>query len=111
MANETITRPAPPAIPRPQTRPWTLALLLLALAVIYTYGWKVTQINLGQLVTSVGLVRPLVRDLVRPDVLAWVPRLQAVRAPFSFTAEGAVPQPAAPATGPRLTLSTPVARP
>jgi phosphonate transport system permease protein len=111
MANETITRPAPPVIPRRQMRPWTLALLLLALAVVYVYGWKVTQIDLGELVTSVGLVRPLVRDLVRPDVFAWVPRLQAVRVPFSFTAEGAAPQPAAPATGPRFMLSAPVARP
>jgi phosphonate transport system permease protein len=108
MANETITRQAPaPAIPRPQTRPWTLALLLLGLAVIYSYGWKVTQINIGELLTKAHLVKPLVRDLVQPDLLAWVPRLEAVTVPFSFTAEGAPPQPAA-GTGARLSLSTPV---
>ncbi len=111
MANETVTRPAPPpVIPRPQTRPWTLALLLVGLAFIYGYGWKVTQINLGQLVTSVHLIKPLVRDLVRPDVLAWVPRQQAVSVPFSFTPEGAPPA-TPPASGPRITLSTPVAQP
>jgi len=110
MANQTITRPVPPAIPRPQTRPWTLALLLVGLALIYAYGWRVTQINLGELLTSAGLVRPIIRDLVRPDVLTWAPRLQEVRAPFHFS--GAVPAPAAPPTGgARLSLSTSVARP
>ena len=110
MAHETVTRPLPPVIPRPQTRPWTLALLLLGLALIYGYGWKVTQINLGQLVTSAHLVRPLARDLVRPDVLAWVPRTQAVSVPFSYSAEGAPAPPAAPSTGPRVILSAPVAQ-
>lgn len=111
MANETVTRRAPaPAIPRPQTRPWTLALIVLGLAVVYSYGWRVTQINLGQLVTQAHLVRPLVRDLVRPDVLGWVPRAQTVSVPFSFTREGAPPPPA-PTAGPQLALSNPVAPP
>src|SRR3990172_9216677 len=110
MANETVTRRLPPAIPRPQTRPWTLALLVLGLALVYAYGWRVTQIDLGQLVTSAHLVRPLVRDLVRPDVLTWVPRTQAVSAPFSYSAEGAPAPPAAPATGPLVVLSAPVAQ-
>lgn len=108
MANQTVTQQAPaPVIPRPQTRPWTLALLLLGLAVIYSYGWKITQINIGELLTKAPLVKPLVRDLVQPDLLAWVPRLEAVTVPFSFTAEGAPPQPVAGA-GARLSLSTPV---
>ncbi|MGH2453883.1 MAG: phosphonate ABC transporter, permease protein PhnE [bacterium] len=110
MANETITRPLPPAIPRPRTRPWTLALLLIGLALIYAYGWRVTQINLGELVTSAGLVRPIVRDLVRPDVLTWAPRLQEVPVPFNYS--GAEPAPAPPpAGGARLSLSTSVGRP
>ncbi len=111
MAHDTVTRPLPPAIPRPQSRPWTLALLVLGLAVIYSYGWKVTQINIGQLVASTHLVRPLVRDLVRPNVLAWVPRTQAASVPFSYSAEGAPTPRAVPTTGPRLILSAPVAQP
>ncbi len=110
MAHETVSRPLPPTIPRPQTRPWTLALLVLGLALVYAYGWKVTQIDIGQLMTNAHLIRPLVRDLIRPDVLSWVPRTQSASAPFSYSAEGA-PAPAPPATGPRLLLSTPVAQP
>ena len=107
MANETVTRPAP-VIPRPQTRPWTLALILLGLALIYSYGWKVTQINLGELVTKAYLIRPLVRDLVRPDILSWVPRLESTAVPFSFS----TPLPyQAPASGPRLLPSTTIGRP
>ncbi|MDQ7849877.1 MAG: hypothetical protein RB148_06350, partial [Armatimonadota bacterium] len=110
MVHETVTRPVPPAIPRPQTRPWTLALLVLALGLVYAYGWRVTQIDIGQLVTNAHLIRPLVRDLIRPDVLAWVPRTQVATAPFSYSAEGA-PAQAPPASGPRLALSSPVAQP
>lgn len=111
MANETLTRPVPPVIPRPKIRSWTFLLLVLGLAVIYAYGWRVTQINLGELLTNTGLIRPLVRDLVRPDVLAWAPRLQQVRVPFSFTSDGTPPTTSLPATGPRLILSSPVGRP
>ncbi len=110
MAHETVTRPVPPAIPRPQTRPWTLALLMLALGLVYAYGWRVTQIDIGQLVTNAHLIRPLVRDLVRPDVLAWVPRTQIAAAPFSYSTEGA-PAQTPSASGPRLRLSSVVVQP
>ncbi|HEU4792331.1 MAG TPA: phosphonate ABC transporter, permease protein PhnE [Nitrolancea sp.] len=110
MANETLTQRAP-VLPRTQARPWTFLLLILGLAAVYMYGWKVTQISLGELVTKAYLVKPLVRDLVRPDLIAWVPRTQSVAVPFSFTREGA-PPPTVPAPGgPRVELSTPVARP
>ena len=111
MANETLTRPVPPAIPRARVRPWTFFLMIVGLAAIYIYGWQVTQINLGELVTSTRLIRPLVRDLVRPDILARVPLRQEVRVPFSFTPEGAPPMPAPAADGPRIALSAPVGRP
>ncbi len=108
MARETaqpapVAPPAPPAIPRPQTRPWALALGLFALALVYVYGWQITKINLGELITKAHLVKPLVRDLVRPDVLTWAPRLERVSIPFTFGA----PSPAAPApeAGPRITPS------
>jgi phosphonate transport system permease protein len=110
MAHETVSRPLPPTIPRPQTRPWTLALLVLGLAVIYAYGWKVTQIDIGQLMTNAHLIRPLVRDLIRPDVLTWVPRTQLASAPLSYAVEGAPATPP-PAAGPRLLLSASVAQP
>jgi phosphonate transport system permease protein len=53
---------------------------LLVLGVIYAYGWQVTQINLGELVSKAYLARPLLLDLVRPDVIAREPRLQTADA-------------------------------
>ncbi len=111
-----VAPPVPPAIPRPRGRPWAIFLWVAALAVIYVYGWQITKINLGDLFTKAYLVKPLVRDLLRPDVLTWAPRLQGVEVPFSFAAAPPGPPPVqpaapAPATGPRLTLSTANARP
>ncbi|HET6946392.1 MAG TPA: phosphonate ABC transporter, permease protein PhnE [bacterium] len=110
MANETLAERIHP-VPRTAARPWTFVLLVVALAAVYVYGWRVTQINLGELVTKAYLVKPLVRDLIRPDLLAWRPRTQTVDVPISFTREGAPPVPAQPAAGPRLWLSTSVAEP
>ncbi len=36
---------------------------------VYSYGWRVTEIDLGELVRDVHLVKPLVRDLLRPDLV------------------------------------------
>ncbi len=52
-----------------------VAFVLLAIGA-FAYGWRVTRIDLGELVTKAHLVRPLVRDLLRPEVLERVPRVQ-----------------------------------
>lgn len=112
MANRTVTQPPPPpTILRSQTRPWTVVPVLLVVAIIYSYGWNVTRIDVGQLITKVYLVRPLVRDLVRPDVLRWTPRLQTASASLNFTAEGAPAPGPSVQTGPRVVLSSEVVKP
>jgi len=112
MANRTVTQPPPPpTILRSRTRPWTVVPVLLVVAIIYSYGWNVTRIDVGQLITKVYLVRPLVRDLVRPDVLRWTPRLQTASASLNFTAEGAPAPGPSVQTGPRVVLSSEVVKP
>ena len=112
MANRTVTQPPPPpTILRSQTRPWTVVPVLLVVAIIYSYGWNVTRIDVGQLITKVYLVRPLVRDLVRPDVLRWTPRLQTASASLNFTADGAPAPGPSVQTGPRVVLSSEVVKP
>jgi len=44
-------------------------LLVLAAGVIYSYGWKVTQIQPGNLFRDFHLVQPLITDLLQPDVI------------------------------------------
>ena len=112
MANRTVTQPPPPpTILRSRTRPWTVVPVLLVVAIIYSYGWNVTRIDVGQLITKVYLVRPLVRDLVRPDVLRWTPRLQTASASLNFTADGAPAPGPSVQTGPRVVLSSEVVKP
>jgi len=63
----------------------------------------VTRIDLGELVTKVGLIRPLVRDLVRPEILERVPVTQTAAASVSLSGP---PPEEVPSAGPRLRLST-----
>ncbi len=44
-------------------------LMVLAVGVIYTYGWKVTQIQPGNLIRDFHLVKPLIFALLQPDVI------------------------------------------
>ena len=45
-------------------------LTTLALLAVYSYGWKVTEINLGDLIRDFHLVKPLVRELAHPDLFS-----------------------------------------
>ena len=47
-----------------------LFLALLAISA-YSYGWRVTEIELGELARDVHLVKPLVRDLLHPDLFTF----------------------------------------
>lgn len=78
-------------------------LVLLLAAAAFAYGWRVTRIDLGELVTKAHLVRPLVRDLLRPEVLERVPRVQEVSVPVSL---GGPPPPLPPARGPQVEATT-----
>lgn len=44
-------------------------IFLVIAVLVYAYGWKVTEINLGTLVHDVKDIKPLVVDLVRPEIL------------------------------------------
>ncbi len=68
---------------------WTQLAVLALAAAAFAYGWRVTRIDLGELVTKAHLVRPLVRDLLRPDVLERVPRVQ--EATVSVSLDGPPP--------------------
>lgn len=49
-----------------RTRFLFFALLVVS---IFSYGWYVTEIQPGEMVRDVHLVKPLVRDLLRPDLI------------------------------------------
>ncbi|MDR5684332.1 MAG: phosphonate ABC transporter, permease protein PhnE [Armatimonadota bacterium] len=83
-------------------RSWRTVLLLAVTAAAFVYGWRVTRIDLGELFTKAGLIRPIVRDLLNPEVLERVPRRQEVA--VSISLEGPPPdEPVRP--GPRLEVS------
>jgi len=70
---------APPV--RPFYARTRFILLVLVAGIIYSYGWKVTQIQPGNLVRDFHLVKPLISALLQPDLIT--------RETDSFTAETA----------------------
>ena len=43
--------------------------IALIIGAIYSYGWKVTEIDLGLLIRDSHLVKPLIKDLLKPDLV------------------------------------------
>ncbi len=105
-------RAAGDAAPRGFLRPsrwyrsWRFYLVFLLGVFVYAYGWKVTQIRLGELWRGAPLIAPFVVALVTPDVVTREARIQTQVAPFDYGK--AAPGQAAAARaegGPRLVLS------
>ena len=44
-------------------------IIALIIGAIYSYGWKVTEIDLGLLIRDSHLVKPLLKDLLHPDLV------------------------------------------
>jgi len=68
--NAATPLPRAPEVPRPGLGAVWVFVWLVVLGLIYAYGWKVTQINLVELATKWSLAKPLITDLVRPDLIA-----------------------------------------
>ncbi len=102
----------PPAATQP--RPWFTSgrflLLLAALAVIYGYGWQVTHIRLGELIPGWKFVKPFVSDLLRPEVLTRDTTTEKVELGMSVDPAVAPERLPSSASGPRLTVSSQIAR-
>ena len=93
----------PPAV---WYRSWRFYLVLVLVVWAYAYGWRVTQINLGELWRGASLIEPFARALASPDVVTREQHIQRATAPFYYG--GATPPPASSGNGTgsaRLTLS------
>ena len=95
--------PAGRARPTPWYRSWKVYLAVLVALLAYAYGWRVTQIRLGELWRGAYLIRPFIGALASPDVVTREQHLQRGTAFFYY---GGETPPAAPGGGPRLALST-----
>ncbi|HKV46112.1 MAG TPA: phosphonate ABC transporter, permease protein PhnE [bacterium] len=83
-------------------RSWRFYLFAVITVLAYAYGWRVTQIRLGELWRGAHLIGPFATALVSPDVLERDQQIQIGTSPFQY--EGEAPPPAAPAPA-RLVLS------
>jgi len=62
-----------------------LLLIALLVAIVYSYGWKVTKIDLGELVRDFHLVKPLASELLHPDLVTRDAETTTIEAPFWLT--------------------------
>ena len=67
-----------------RTRFLFFALLLIS---IYSYGWRVTEIELGELVRDAHLVKPLIRELLHPDLFTFETETESADAYFILSGQ------------------------
>ena len=67
-----------------RTRFLFFALLLIS---IYSYGWRVTEIELGELARDAHLVKPLIRDLLHPDLFTFETEIESADAYFVLSGQ------------------------
>jgi len=79
-------------------------VIALVVAAVYSYGWRVTEINLGELVRDFHLVKPLVRDLLQPDLFTMETESVIVEAPFLLSKNASVSS-SGPKEGAKILLS------
>ena len=61
--------------------------IALAVLAIYSYGWRVTEINLGDLFRDFHLVQPLVTELTQPDLFTREKKSQTTEIEFFLKAD------------------------
>ncbi len=105
MAVRELSRSEPAGNWQPAAwyRSWRFYVVLAIIVTAYAYGWKVTQIRLGELWRGAHLIEPFVTSLASPDVVARDQQIQQGASPFYYGGE-APPVPS-PVGGARLTLS------
>ncbi len=69
-----------------QTRFLLLALVGL---IVFAYGWKVTEIKPGELVRGAPMVKPLVSELLRPDLIRHETQTEISESVFLLDGPGA----------------------
>jgi phosphonate transport system permease protein len=104
MAVKELTRSEPARNSRPAAwyRSLRFYVVLMVIVAAYAYGWRVTQIRLGELWRGAHLIEPFVIALASPDVVARDQQIQQGASAFYYGGEA--PPPPAPG-GARLTLS------
>ena len=61
--------------------------ITLAVLVIYSYGWRVTEINLGDLFRDFHLIKPFVKELTQPDLFSREKKSQTTEIEFFLKAD------------------------
>ncbi|MZH02685.1 MAG: phosphonate ABC transporter, permease protein PhnE [Nitrospinae bacterium] len=79
-------------------------IIVLAVLAVYSYGWKVTEIEVGELFRDFHLVKPLVKELASPDLFTREQKSLSVEAEFFLSQRAPAPVDKV-GTSPMLALS------
>jgi len=84
-----------------------IILVLIVAVVVYSYGWRVTKIDIVTLVTDIADVKPIVTQLLQPRLLEQEEFTQKYKVPILVPCPDPAPAPETPPeSGPYLTLSS-----
>jgi phosphonate transport system permease protein len=67
-------------------------VITLAVLALYSYGWKVTEIEVGELFQDFHLVKPLIKELAQPDLFTREKKTQIVEAEFFLFSKSKIPK-------------------
>jgi phosphonate transport system permease protein len=95
-----------PLPPRSLQSNLKLLLSLFIFALLFSYGWKITEIDLKEMVRDAHLVKPLVSALLQPDIIRSNKKSQEVKTVF-YLDEVPIAPPKAPLENtPQIILSS-----
>jgi phosphonate transport system permease protein len=84
---------------------WRFIIGLLVAVVVYAYGWRVTEIDLRDLITGAPDIVNIVTQIVQPDLLTRDRAYQRAFAEFKLPCSGAPPTQPAASEDPYLVMS------
>ncbi|PIR01425.1 MAG: phosphonate ABC transporter, permease protein PhnE [Nitrospinae bacterium CG11_big_fil_rev_8_21_14_0_20_45_15] len=77
--------------PRPFYARTRFLFISLIVLVVYGYGWKITGIDLGEIVRGAPMIRPLVVNLLSPDLIRYEKKSEIKEAFFVLEDQGGFP--------------------
>ena len=90
---------------KPRHSSWRNVLIVIILAVAYVYGWRITQINLKDLISDVADVGPIMKGLVSPVLLSQPEQEDWIKTHFQVPCTDSPPPQLEPSSEAYFTLS------
>lgn len=101
-----MNKDTPPQPPNSLQSNSKLLFAFFIFALLFSYGWEITEIDLEEMVRDAHLVKPLVSALLQPDIISSNKKSQEVKTIFYLDELSMAPPKAPLRNAPQIILST-----